>query len=136
MTQRNHRFAVTCSWHREESRCSAAHSIPSTWVTHRGRRPAGPEVFAFSDCGCQRPAPSYTLDTVRQFQRQYGPQTTIHWLLGADAVGDLAHWYRVRELIDECHVTTMQRAGYEPPDLDRFESIWGPPRGAKLKGDT
>ncbi|OHB65197.1 MAG: nicotinate (nicotinamide) nucleotide adenylyltransferase [Planctomycetes bacterium RBG_13_62_9] len=96
---------------------------------------AGTDVFAVSDCELQRPAPSYTLDTVRQFQRQYGPQTTIHWLLGADAVGDLAHWYRVRELIDECHVTTMQRAGYEPPDLDRFESIWGPHRVAKLKGD-
>ncbi|HSR08852.1 MAG TPA: nicotinate-nicotinamide nucleotide adenylyltransferase, partial [Bryobacteraceae bacterium] len=38
------------------------------------------ELFSASDCELKRPAPSYTLDTVRQFQRDYGPQAHIHWL--------------------------------------------------------
>jgi len=97
---------------------------------------AGRRDFAVSDCELKRPAPSYTLDTVRQFQREYGPQTAIHWLLGADSVEDLVHWYKIRELIDECHLTTMQRAGYEPPDFDRFAPTWGPERVAKLKRDV
>jgi nicotinate-nucleotide adenylyltransferase len=90
------------------------------------------DAFAVSDCELKRPAPSYTLDTVRQFQRECGPETSIHWLLGADSVGDLVHWHKIRELIDACNLTTMQRPGYTP-DFDRFEPLWGPERVAKLK---
>jgi nicotinate-nucleotide adenylyltransferase len=91
---------------------------------------AGYDGFAASDCELKRPAPSYTLDTVRQFKREYGPATSIHWLLGIE---DLVHWYKIRDLIDECDLTTMQRAGYDPPDFDRFEPMWGLERVAKLK---
>ena len=94
---------------------------------------ADDEIFGVSDCELQRPAPSYTLDTVRRFKKAYGPETSIHWLLGADSVKDLVHWYKIGELIDECILTTMWRAGYEAPDFDSFESLWGPPRIRKLK---
>jgi nicotinate-nucleotide adenylyltransferase len=93
------------------------------------------DLFAVSDGELKRPAPSYTLDTVRLFERQYGPQTSIHWLIGADGIGDLVHWHRIQELIDECHLTTMRRPGYPVPDFDRFEPLWGPQRVAKLKDD-
>jgi nicotinate-nucleotide adenylyltransferase len=91
------------------------------------------EAFAVSDIELKRPAPSFTIDTVRLFQREYGEDTAIHWLLGADSVGDLMHWYEIGELIDECNLTTMQRAGHSPPDFGRFESLWGPQRVAKLR---
>lgn len=96
---------------------------------------AGNDLLAVSDSELKRPAPSYTLDTVRLFKKQFGPDRPIHWLLGADSIGDLVHWYKIRELIDECHLTTMQRGGYEAPDFDRFEAVWGPQRVAKLKRD-
>ena len=94
---------------------------------------AGHKRFAVSDCELKRPAPSYTLDTVRQFQQDCGPATKIHWLIGADGVGDLVHWHRIEELIDECCLTTMQRPGYPVPDFDRFGPLWGPQRVAKLR---
>lgn len=94
---------------------------------------AGNDSFAVSNCELKRPAPSYTLDTVRQFQREYGQSTAIHWLLGADSLHDLIHWHRIHELMDACHLTTMQRGGYPPPDFDRFTPEWGPERVAKLK---
>ena len=90
-------------------------------------------LFQVSDCELKRPAPSYTLRTVQQFKQEYGLGTSIHWLLGADAVKDLVHWHGIKELIDECNLTTMQRAGYEPPDFDQFIPIWGQERVAKLK---
>ena len=92
-------------------------------------------AFAVSDRELTRPAPSYTLDTVRCFQRDFGPEISIHWLLGADSVADLVHWRKIRELIDECNLTTMQRPG-SAPDFDRFESVWGPERVAKLKSNV
>jgi nicotinate-nucleotide adenylyltransferase len=94
---------------------------------------AGNDLLAVSNCELQRPAPSYTLDTVRHFQREYGPETTLHWLIGADGIGDLVHWYKIPELLDECNLTTMRRPGYPVPDFDRFEPLWGPQRVAKLK---
>lgn len=93
---------------------------------------SGQETFGVSDCELRRPAPSFTIDTVRLFQRDY-VDAAIHWLLGADSVKDLVHWYKIEELIDECNLTTMQRAGYPPPDFDRYEPLWGPQRVAKLK---
>lgn len=89
--------------------------------------------FEVSDCELRRPAPSFTLDTVRLFQHQYGSDAAIHWLLGADSVKDLVYWHKIEELIDECNLTTMLRAGYAMPDFDRFEPLWGERRIAQLR---
>jgi len=91
------------------------------------------EKFQLSDYELQRPAPSYTLQTVRHFQTEFGGETAIHWLLGADSIGDLAYWHRIVELIDQCNLSTMYRAGCEPPDFSRFESVWGRQRVEKLQ---
>jgi nicotinate-nucleotide adenylyltransferase len=42
--------------------------------------------FEVSDCELKKPAPSYTLETVREFQAEYGSDTLIHWLMGADRI--------------------------------------------------
>lgn len=91
------------------------------------------ETFSVSNYELERPAPSYTVETVRRFKNDYGPETSIHWLLGADSVEDLVHWYRIGELIDECSFTTMRRAGYGSPDFDKFEPLWGSQRVEKLR---
>ena len=77
----------------------------------------GSEHLGVSDYELNRPAPSYTIDTVRQFQAEYGPDTLICWLIGADSVDDLQHWYAVDQLIDECILCTMYRGGCRPPDF-------------------
>ena len=90
------------------------------------------ENFEVSDCELNKPAPSYTLETVRKFQKDYGGETSIHWLIGADGVDDLVHWYRIVELIDACCLTIMYRAGCESPNFAQFEDIWGRRRIEKL----
>jgi len=89
--------------------------------------------FQVSDYELKRPAPSHTLETVRKFQTDYGKETLIHWLIGADSVDDLTYWYKITELIDACNLTTMYRAGYDPPDFTKFEQIWGRERVEKLQ---
>ncbi len=97
---------------------------------------AGDGQFVVSDCELNRPGPSYTLDTVAYFRKQYGEQVEICWLIGADAVGDLAYWHRITDLIDTCRLCTMYRAGCEAPSFDRYESSWGAKRAAKLQADV
>jgi nicotinate-nucleotide adenylyltransferase len=94
---------------------------------------AGNRKFQLSDRELKKPESSYTLDTVRHFKAERGRDTMIYWLIGADAIDDLRHWYRVPDLIDECNLSVMYRAGCEQPNFEKFEAIWGPERVAKLQ---
>jgi len=91
--------------------------------------------FEVSDYELNKAAPSYTLETVGHFQQEYGRDTSIHWLLGADSIDDLVYWHKITELIDACHLTTMYRGGCEPPDFTKFEHLWGRQRVEKLQRD-
>ena len=90
-------------------------------------------IFEVSDCELKREAPSYTLDTVRRFQAEYGSSTSIFWLVGADSIDELARWYNISELIDECNIAAMYRAGCERPDFAKYEPLWGRRRIEKLR---
>jgi nicotinate-nucleotide adenylyltransferase len=92
--------------------------------------------FAVSDCELRRAAPSYTLDTVRQFQAEHGPETSVYWLLGADSVNDLVCWHRIDELIDVCSIAVMYRGGCDPPSFDKYVSVWGTERVRKLRANV
>ncbi|MBN1805179.1 MAG: nicotinate (nicotinamide) nucleotide adenylyltransferase [Sedimentisphaerales bacterium] len=94
---------------------------------------ASQKNFEVSDCELKKPAPSYTLETVQQYQAEYGSDTSIHWLIGADSIDDLMYWYKIVELIDTCFLTTMYRAGCAEPDFSKFEPLWGAQRIEKLQ---
>jgi len=94
---------------------------------------ASNDSFDVSDCELKKAAPSYTLETVLQFQSDYGEDVSICWLVGADGVDDLQYWHEIEELIDACEVCTMYRAGCERPDFGKFEGIWGRRRVEKLE---
>jgi len=89
--------------------------------------------FELGDYELKKPGPSYTLETVRYFQHQLGEDVVIYWLAGADTVEDLPHWYGIMELIDECNLAVMYRAGFKPPDFSDFKQIWGEQRIEKLQ---
>ena len=89
--------------------------------------------FSVSDCELRRPAPSYTLDTVRQFQTDYGLETSVYWLLGADSVDDLVYWHGINQLIDACNLAVMVRGGHKMPTFDQYTALWGPYRIEKLR---
>ncbi|MCI0499491.1 MAG: nicotinate (nicotinamide) nucleotide adenylyltransferase [Planctomycetales bacterium] len=89
-----------------------------------------------SDCELCRPEPSYTLDTVRIFRRQVGPEAVLFWLIGADQLEDFDKWYRVSELLENCRVCVMMRAGYPRPDIRRFSGVFSDAQIARLEKDA
>lgn len=93
---------------------------------------AGNEKFESSDCELKKNAFSYTLDTVREFKKAYGKDVEICWLVGADSVTELPYWYKITELIDQCSLCVMYRAGYEKPDFKKFAEQWASMRIEKL----
>jgi nicotinate-nucleotide adenylyltransferase len=88
--------------------------------------------FELSDYELKKTGPSYTLETVRHYKQQFR-DSDIYWLMGADGTEDLMHWYGITELLDECNLAVMFRAGFAPPDFSKFESIWGRQRIEKLQ---
>jgi nicotinate-nucleotide adenylyltransferase len=78
-----------------------------------------------SDCELKRPAPSYTLDTIRHFRNLYGGDATLYWLIGADAIRELPNWHRVHEVLDLCTIVSMFRPGWPRPDFSSFVPLWG-----------
>jgi nicotinate-nucleotide adenylyltransferase len=89
--------------------------------------------FERSSYELKKPSPSYTLHTVRHFQAEYTRDALIYWLTGADCVDELPHWYGITELIDECNLSVMYRAGCKPPDFGKYRTVWGRRRVEKLQ---
>ncbi len=89
--------------------------------------------FQMDDYELRKPQPSYTLETIRHFQAENEGKASIYWLMGADSIYELSRWYGIVELIDECNLCVMFRAGFEPPDFTRFKDVWGAARVEKLQ---
>jgi nicotinate-nucleotide adenylyltransferase len=89
--------------------------------------------FEVSDYELQKTGESFTIETVRFFKAALGGDVEIYWLMGADNVDELANWYKIAELIDECNPAVMCRAGFERPDFSRFTKSLGERRVAKLQ---
>jgi nicotinate-nucleotide adenylyltransferase len=91
------------------------------------------KMFGFSDYELKKAGPSYTLETVRFFRQQLGEDVSIYWLIGADTLDDLPHWFGITELIDECNLAVMYRAGFAQPDFTKYVSQWGQTRVKKMQ---
>jgi len=94
---------------------------------------SGMDKFSVSRFEIERAEPSYTLQTVRHFKEMLGVDTEIYWLVGADTLDELAHWYEIEKLIDECNLSVLHRAGFERLDFGRLVDVFGKERAEKLR---
>jgi len=94
---------------------------------------AGEKIFDASDYELKKPKLSYTIETVKYFKSEYSGQAAIYWLLGVDGIDELAHWYKIDELIDICNLAVMYRGGCKAPDFGGLEAVIGAGRVEKLR---
>jgi nicotinate-nucleotide adenylyltransferase len=73
---------------------------------------AGEPCFSISRIDLDRPGPCYSVDTVRLLQEEWGPETHIFFLIGADSLADLPMWYQPQRLLALCQVVAVGRPGY------------------------
>jgi len=92
---------------------------------------AGYENFEVRDFELNGPEPSYTIDTIRHFKEKLGDMD-VYWLAGADNLDELSQWYKIDELLDECNLSLMFRAGCESPSFEKFADLWGQEQIDKL----
>jgi nicotinate-nucleotide adenylyltransferase len=90
-------------------------------------------LLSLHTCELERTPPSYTLDTILFFREIHGKQATLFWLMGADGVTSLPHWYRIGTLMEQCTLVTLVRGGCPPPDYSCLVGSMGPNPVKKLQ---
>lgn len=68
--------------------------------------------FSISTVEIERPGYSYALDTVNYFYEIYGDDIDLYFITGADAISEIATWYRADELMAKCRFIAAARPGY------------------------
>jgi nicotinate-nucleotide adenylyltransferase len=74
-----------------------------------------PSLIEANEPGATRP--SYTIETVRRFQKSLGKSGKLFFLIGADAFQEIASWYHAEELLRACDFIVASRPGFSLADL-------------------
>jgi nicotinate-nucleotide adenylyltransferase len=67
--------------------------------------------LALSDVEFRRPGKSYSIDTIRLLQQEYGSQTQLFFLIGLDAFLDFPSWRDPLTLLTLCQFVILSRPG-------------------------
>jgi nicotinate-nucleotide adenylyltransferase len=82
--------------------------------------------FIVSRLEVERKGPSYTIDTITQLRQEYGNQTDIYFITGADAVWEILTWKDADQLAEMCTFIAATRPGYS---LEKFKRLHVLPQG-------
>jgi len=62
-----------------------------------------------SDVELARPGLSYTIETLRYFQEEFGPENHIYFIVGQDAFSEITTWKSYQALFATAHFIVMTR---------------------------
>ncbi|RQW19947.1 nicotinate-nucleotide adenylyltransferase [Bacillus sp. C1-1] len=82
----------------------------------------GQPAFKVLDLEIERKGKSYTYDTVRELRELY-PQAQFYFLIGADMVEQLDHWYNISELKNMVTFAAFDRPGSHIDDATEVTRI-------------
>lgn len=66
----------------------------------------GNRFFRMSEVEIRRGGVSYTIDTLKDFEKQFGE---VYFLIGVDAFSEISTWHTYRELFRHAHFIVMTR---------------------------
>lgn len=68
-------------------------------------------AFLPCDLELRRPAPSYTIDTIRTFHEQLGATSELFFVLGADALTEIGRWRETAAILSLARIIAVARPG-------------------------
>ncbi|SRR5579883_571022 len=84
---------------------------------------AGNPRFGVSAIELERPAPSYTVETLRFLRQSHGPACELFLLVGVDAANTLQRWRGPAEILRLARLVVMSRGARAEPDWGMLEGI-------------
>jgi nicotinate-nucleotide adenylyltransferase len=79
--------------------------------------------LSISDVDLRRSGKSYSIDTVRLLQQQYGAETALYFLIGLDAFLELPTWRDPETLLTLCSFVVLSRPGLSFQALSALQLI-------------
>ena len=71
--------------------------------------------FTVSRVDIDRPAPQYSVDTVRLLRREFGTAAEdTFFIIGADALGNFPRWKDAAGIVAQCRIAAVHRPGFRP----------------------
>ncbi|MFA5959200.1 MAG: nicotinate-nucleotide adenylyltransferase [Tatlockia sp.] len=70
-------------------------------------------AFTIDLAEIERPTPSYMIETLRHFRKQYGNLTAITLLMGIDAFNQLPQWHEWSKLLTLANILVIKREGFK-----------------------
>jgi nicotinate-nucleotide adenylyltransferase len=70
-------------------------------------------VMSVSDLEGRRPGRSYSIETLRQIRGEVGPTWELYFILGLDAILEIATWKDYQDLFTLSHFVVLDRPGYD-----------------------
>lgn len=64
-----------------------------------------------SDIEMHRATKSYSIDTIHELQKTFGPDAELFFLIGLDAFLELPTWKQAQDLLRVCHFIVLSRPG-------------------------
>ncbi|MBQ1502316.1 MAG: nicotinate-nucleotide adenylyltransferase [Firmicutes bacterium] len=80
--------------------------------------------FQVSRMEIDREGLSYSVDTVTALLEEYGADTEIWFITGADAILEVMNWHDAEKLRTLCRFITATRPGYDLCDLKKLPERW------------
>ncbi|MGH9197515.1 MAG: nicotinate-nucleotide adenylyltransferase, partial [Acidimicrobiia bacterium] len=68
-------------------------------------------AFQVSDVEMRRSSKSYSIETVHELQKDFGPEAELFFILGLDAFLELHTWKQASDLLRVCHFVVLARPG-------------------------
>jgi len=84
---------------------------------------SGFDGLSLSDVEISRQGVSYSIDTVRALQTQFGEDARLFFIIGADTTPELAGWKDIRELARLCTFAAVTRPGWPLDALDGLSGV-------------
>ncbi len=88
--------------------------------------------FEVSRIEIEREGPSYTLHSLRELRRLYGPTKALYFITGLDAVLEITSWNGYMELFDLADFIAVTRPGYSVQTLNDLGVHLGEERFSRI----
>jgi nicotinate-nucleotide adenylyltransferase len=92
-------------------------------------------VMSVSDLEGRRPGRSYSIETLRQISQEMGPGWDLYFILGLDAVLEIATWKDYQDLFTLSHFVVLDRPGYDRRQLEKVLLTEVHPRLRPIQGE-
>lgn len=82
--------------------------------------------FEVSAIEINRVGKSYSIDTIREVQSQYGPSWNLFFIIGLDAFLEFSTWRAPEQLLRLCHFVVVTRPGQSFQSLSKMPLLSNP----------